>query len=86
MSAIEKAQGIVDAERARAELYDTLGKLKVQLNYAKRVDDALEDTRMKIVATKRRNPAAFFAGVAGVAVVTGLVVWGVAAAVAKRFD
>ncbi len=85
MNLTEKQQGIADAELARAELYTTLSQLKDRLNYAQRVDDAVEDAKVRIAEQKQRNPLAFIAGVAGVAVVTGVAVWGVATAVAKRF-
>jgi hypothetical protein len=85
MSPTEKQQGIADAELARAELYSTLSQLKDRLNYAQRVDDAVEDARVRIAEQKQRNPLAFVAGVAGVAVLAGVAVWGVANAVARRF-
>ena len=86
MTSDEKQRGIAEAERARAELYDTLGKLKVQLNYAQRIDNAVTDAKLRIADQKRRNPLAFLAGVAGAAAATGLAVWGVASAVARKFD
>lgn len=85
MNATEKQQGIADAELARAELYTTLSQLKDRLNYAQRVDDAVDDAKLRIIEQKQRNPLAFVAGVAGVAVIAGVVVWGVATTVAKRF-
>ena len=86
MTSEEKERGVVSAELARAELYDTLSQLKDRLNYAKRIDDAVGEAKLRIVAEKRRNPLGFAAGVAGAAVATGLVVWGIASAVAKRFN
>ncbi|UOQ57272.1 hypothetical protein MUN78_00025 [Leucobacter allii] len=80
-----KQQGIEDAARARAELYDTLGRLKVQLNYAQRVDDAVDDAKQRIVEGRRRNPLGFAAAALGVAVVAGAIVWGVSSAVVNRF-
>lgn len=85
MNATEKQQGIADAELARAELYSTLSQLKDRLNYAQRVDDAVDDAKLRIIEQKQRNPLAFVAGVAGAAVIAGVVVWGVATSVAKRF-
>ena len=82
----QRARGIAEAEAARAELYDTLSQLKVQLNYAKRIDDAVDDTKRRIVDVKRRSPLAFVAGVAGAAVIAGAVVWAAAAAVMNRID
>ncbi|WP_053382952.1 DUF3618 domain-containing protein [Leucobacter celer] len=84
MTAHEKQQGVADAAVARAELYDTLSQLKDRLNYAQRVDDAVDEAKLRIAEQKRRNPLGFAAGVAGAAAVAGLVVWGVASAVAKR--
>lgn len=84
MNLEDKQRGIADAAQARSELYDTLGQLQVQLNYAQRVDDAVEDAKQRIVNQKRDNPAAFIAGVAGVAVAAGLVIWGVASVVLRR--
>lgn len=85
MTAQGKQQGVADAELARAELRDTLSQLKDRLNYAKRVDIAVDDAKRRIVAERRRRPAVFAAGVAGVAALAGVAVWGVATAVAKRF-
>ncbi|GAA2189201.1 MULTISPECIES: DUF3618 domain-containing protein [Leucobacter] len=86
MSSEEKRHGIAEADQARTELYDTLSQLKVRLNYAQRVDDAVEDAKVRIAEEKRDNPAGFGAGVAGVAVLAGLAVWGIASAVARRFS
>lgn len=84
MTPNERQQGIADAAKARQELYGTLSQLKDSLNYAQRIDDAVEDARLKIVDQKRRHPVAFFVGVAGAAVVVGAVAWGIATAVTKR--
>ncbi|MFV0434576.1 MAG: DUF3618 domain-containing protein [Leucobacter sp.] len=86
MSAEEKQRGIVAAQKARTELYDTLSQLKDRLNYARRVDDAVAAAKSRIAQQKRSNPAAFAAGVVGVAAAAGLAVWGVASTVAKRFQ
>ncbi|MFD5601406.1 hypothetical protein ACFWHR_15280 [Leucobacter sp. NPDC058333] len=85
MSHEEKRQGIADAALARAELYDTLSQLKVRLNYAQRVDDALDEAKLRIAQEKRTNPLRFAAGVAGAATLVGLTVWGIAASVSQRF-
>ncbi|WP_336660252.1 hypothetical protein [Leucobacter sp. USHLN153] len=77
-------EGIADAAHARAELYTTLSQLKVQLNYAQRIDNALEEAKLRLAQEHRRNPVAFAAGVAGVAALAGLAVWGVAARIADR--
>ena len=84
MTPNEQQQGISDAARARQELYGTLSLLKDRLNYAQRIDDAVDGARLRIVEQKRRNPAAFVVGVAGAAVVAGAIVWGVVSAVTKR--
>jgi len=84
MSSEGKRQGIAEAAQARSELYDTLSQLKVRLNYAQRVDNALDDAKQRIAAEKQQNPVGFGAGVAGVAVLAGLAVWGIASAVAQR--
>lgn len=84
MSGWDREQGVADASVARAELYDTLTQLQGRLNYAQRIDDSVADAKRKIVAEKARNPLAFAAGVAGVAVIAGLVVWGISRAVANR--
>ncbi|MHA3723890.1 DUF3618 domain-containing protein [Leucobacter sp. HY1910] len=84
MNAHEKQQGIADAAKARAELYDTLGQLTHQLNYARRVDEAIDDARRRMAEVKRSRPVVFAASVAGVAAVVGLGVWGVVRAVSKR--
>lgn len=85
MSASNRQHGIDEAARARAELYDTLGQLQERLNYAKRVDDAVADAKVRLAAEQRERPGVFAAGVAGVAAVVGLAVWGAASAVIKRF-
>lgn len=84
MTPNEKQQGIADAAKARAELYGTLSQLKDRLNYAQRIDDAVDDARHKIAEQKRQNPVAFVVGVAGAAAVAGAIVWGIASVVAKR--
>lgn len=78
--------GIVEAERARAELYDTLAQLRDRLDYAQRIDNAVERGRRRLVRARLERPIAFAAGVASVAAVTGLVVWGVAQKVARAFE
>lgn len=76
------ALGVSEAEAARAELYGTLGQLRDRLNYAQRIDDAVDDAKMRIMQTKQNRPLAFIGGCVGVAAVAGLVVWGVARAIA----
>lgn len=84
MSGWNREQGVAEAAQARAELYDTLTQLQGRLNYAQRIDDSVADAKRRIVAEKEQNPLVFAAGVAGVAVAAGLVVWGIARAVARR--
>lgn len=84
MTSRERQQGVLDAAQARSELYDTLSQLKDRLNYAQRIDNAVDDAKQRIAEEKRRNPLAFAAGVAAAAALAGLAVWGVAAAVANR--
>lgn len=84
MNADQHQQGVADAAQARAELYDTLGQLTHQLNYARRIDEALDSAKRRVVEAKRTRPVAFVSAVAGVATVVGLGVWGVVRAVSKR--
>lgn len=74
----ERARGVAEAELARAELYDTLGQLGERLNYAKRIDDATERFAERVEEERRERPLVFVAGVAGVAVAAGALVWAVA--------
>lgn len=84
MNAHERQHGVQEAARARAELYDTMGQLQDRLNYARRVDMAVADAKVRLRAQQRERPVAFAGGVAGVAALAGLAVWGVVTAVAKR--
>lgn len=84
MTAEEKQRGIAEAAQARAALYDTLGQLEVRLNYAQRIDDALDDAKERVAREKRERPVAFAAAAVAVAGVVGLAVWGVATWVIKR--
>ncbi|WP_440312248.1 DUF3618 domain-containing protein [Leucobacter chromiireducens] len=84
MSGWNREQGVADATQARTELYDTLTQLQGRLNYAQRIDDSVADAKRRIAAEKEQNPLVFAAGVAGVAVAAGLVVWGIARAVSRR--
>ena len=79
-----KAQGIIEAELARAELYDTLGQLRDRLNYAQRFDDAMDRVAVRIHEVKEERPAAFATGVVVAATAVGALVWAVARGVAKR--
>lgn len=73
-----KLQRADETAMLRAELNDTLLQLQDRLNVAKRVDEAIDDTKLRVVELKQRRPLAFVAGVAGVAACVGLVVWGIA--------
>lgn len=86
MSSRREDPGVAAAERARTELYDTLGQLRERLDYAQRIDDALDETCERIGRKKRENPLGFGLGVAAVAAVAGLAVWGVTRAVIRLFD
>lgn len=77
MSGEKLSQGISEADLARAELYDTLAKLRDRLDYAQRVDDGVDRAKLRIAEFKRESPALFTAGVVGVAAASGLVVWAI---------
>ena len=79
------AQGITEADNARAELYDTLAQLRVRLDYAQRIDDSMARARTRIAAEKRENPLLFAAGVASVAVAGGLAAWAITRKVIRVF-
>jgi hypothetical protein len=82
----ESKLGVVEADLARAELYDTLGQLRERLDYAKRVDRTIERASRRIAASKRENPAAFASAVVGVAAVCGLAAWGVTRKILQAFE
>lgn len=86
MTEVRPQPGVAEAQQARAELYDTLGQLRDRLDYAQRIDDAAERGKRRIAEVQRENPAVFLAGVAGIAAVTGLAVWGVAQKVLRAFE
>lgn len=80
----ERAQGIAQAQIARAELYDTLGQLRNRLDYAQRIDDATERLVGRVEEQRRERPLVFAAGVAAAATLAGTVVWAVARGIAKK--
>jgi hypothetical protein len=82
----ERELGLIESTQARSELYDTLGQLRVQLDYAQRIDDGLSRAKHRIIAEKRDNPLAFAAAVAGVSAVCGVAVWAIASKVVKLFN
>lgn len=86
MSGNGPGSGIGEAQRAREELYDTLGQLRERLDYAQRIDDAMDRASRRIAAEKRENPLGFALGVAAVAGAVGLAAWGVARLVVRAFD
>lgn len=86
MKAEQMAQGITEADRARAELYDSLAQLRDRLDFAQRIDDSLGRARARITAEKREKPLLFIAGVTAVAAVGGLAVWAIAKKVIRAFD
>lgn len=85
MSRSARAEGIAEAEVARAELYETLGQLRENLNYAKRFDQATDRFVDRVEEERRERPEVFIAGVVAVAATAGVVVWAVARGIAKRF-
>lgn len=84
MNASEKQQGIEAAAQARADVYETLGQLQYNLNFAQRIDDAVDDAKVRFAAKRESEPLVFFAGLAGVAVAAGLVVWGAVSLIQRR--
>lgn len=80
----DRELGVTEAEVAREELYGTLAQLRDRLNYAQRVDDAVDDVKLRIAETRRNRPIAFVVGCAGTAVLAGLSVWGVARAITRK--
>lgn len=81
----DRELGMQEAKLARADLYDTLGQLRSQLDYAQRIDDSVARTRRKLVAQKQQNPLVFGAAVAGVAATCGVVAWALATKVIRSF-
>lgn len=80
----ERAQGIAQAQVARAELYDTLGQLRNRLDYAQRIDDATERVVQRVEEQRRERPLVFTAGVVAAATLAGTVVWAVARGIARK--
>lgn len=78
--------GVAEAALARAELYDTLAQLRDRLNYARRIDERIHDTKRRLARTQRENPLGFAIGVASVAATVGAAVWGIASFVAGRLE
>lgn len=78
-----KAVGVIEAAAAREELYGTLGQLRDRLNYAQRVDDAVDDAKARIIEIRRKKPLVFVAGCLGVATASGVAVWGIVRGVTR---
>lgn len=85
MSENQQHAGVAEADRARAELYDTLAQLRRRLDYAQRIDDGVARAKRRISAEKQENPLLFGAAVAGVALACGAAVWAVAEKVVRSF-
>lgn len=77
--------GVNEADLARVELYDTLAQLRDRLNYAQRIDNAVDDAKLRLAETRRSKPLAFAAGCVGVATLAGLAAWGIARRVSRNF-
>lgn len=86
MSGKRPDPGVLQAQRAREELYDTLGQLRDRLDYAQRIDDRVARARRRIAKEKRENPVGFAVGVVAVAAVAGLAAWGVVRLIARSLD
>lgn len=74
-----------ETNHARKELYETFALLSDRLNFAQRFDEKVEEKTAQVKALKRNKPAVFFSAVAGVAAVTGVVVWAVAKGISRKF-
>lgn len=86
MSERRTQAGVREADLARAELYDTLAQLRDRLDYAQRIDDAVDRTARRIADEKRENPLGFAVGVGVAAAAVGAAVWGAARLIMRAFD
>lgn len=77
--------GVVEAQRARSELYDTLGQLRDRLDYAQRIDDSIARAKRRVTAERRENPVGFAIGAVAVAAVAGVTAWGVTRLIVRAF-
>lgn len=84
MSPEDPHLGVVKADVARAELYDTLSQLRDRLNFAERIDNRVDRARRRIAAEQLENPVRYALGVAAVAATIGVTVWGVARVVMRK--
>lgn len=82
----DRDAGVREADLARAELYETLAQLRDRLDYAQRIDDAMDRAGDRLRAEQRENPVGFAIGVAIVAGAVGVAVWGAARFVMRAFD
>lgn len=77
--------GVAEAQRARAELYETLGQLRDRLDYAQRIDDRVAQMKHCLAYARRENPVAFAAGAAAVAAAVGVAAWGATKLIRRAF-
>lgn len=84
MNQQERAAGVAEAQTARAELYDTLSLLTDRLNYAQRIDNAVDRTKARFSRLRSEKPVEAVALVAGAAVTAGVVVWAIAAGLTRK--
>lgn len=75
--------GIAAAQQAHAELHSTLNQLAYKLDYPSRIDAAVSRGKARVRATRRSNPALFFAVAGAASVVVGLATAAVVSAVIK---
>lgn len=85
MNRTDTENGVREADQIREELYDTLAQLRDRLDYAQRVDDAMGRAKERLAEEQKANPAGFAIGVAAVAGIAGLAVWGIARRVIRAF-
>lgn len=74
-----KQAHLEETARLRAELGETLDELQDKLNLSKRIDEKVAD----FAELRHTKPLVFAAGVAGIATVAGLAVWGVVRYITK---
>jgi len=77
--------GVAEAQRAREELYDTLGQLRGRLDYAQRIDDRVAQMKHCLAYARRENPVAFAVGATAVAAAVGAAAWGATKLIRRAF-
>ncbi|MBN9612591.1 MAG: DUF3618 domain-containing protein [Actinobacteria bacterium] len=77
--------GVAEAQRARDELYDTLGQLRDRLDYAQRIDDRVAQMKHCLGYARRENPVAFTVGAVAVAAAVGAAAWGAVKLIQRTF-